>query len=308
MTIIEQLTAIQTSAAWTQVELANALDVSHATLNSWLRGRSNPRQLARTRIELLYLTIVGSTTVDDETLARAKKQALEKSFNLQSFFQSKDALDVFTLQFTYHTNTIEGSTMTLSDVEAVLFDDKVLANRSAVEQREAQNHRAALLWLIDQVNAQGSAFEFSQDLILGLHLRLMNGIITNAGMYRDHNVRILGVRVPLANHLSIPQRIEELISRLNRNSKDIIADLAATHADFEQIHPFSDGNGRCGRLLMLAQAARAACYPPIVIKERRRAYYKYLECAQLTNDNRPLEQFFTESMQFTAELLRPFGV
>jgi len=308
MDIIEQLTAIQKNASWTQVELAHALEVSHATLNSWLRGRSTPRKAAQDRIAQLNLKIVGSAIVDDDALAQTKDATLEKTFDLCALAQNTDALNAFTLQLTYHTNTIEGSAMTLGDVEAVLFDDKVLANRSAIEQREAQNHRAALLWLIDQINSNDKPFAFSEELILNLHLRLMHGIITNAGTYRNHSARIVGAHVPLANHVSVPQKMRELIPALNGSGKDLIHDIAATHARFEQIHPFSDGNGRCGRLLMFAQAASQHHYPPLVVKERKHAYYRYLEAAQANGDSRPLELFVADSMMFTADLLVPYGV
>jgi Fic family protein len=245
--------------------------------------------------------------IDDQVLAQVQTQALDGSFSIKELSREPSALDLLTLQLTYHTNTIEGSTMTLGDVEAVLFDDRVLTNRTAIEQREAQNHRAALMWLIDRLNSEGKAFEFTDDLLEGLHVRLMNGIIANAGMYRNHNARILGVRVPLANYHSVPQKIDDLLYSLNSPSNDLIREMAVTHAQFEQIHPFTDGNGRCGRLLLFAQAARMAHYPPIVIKERKKAYYRYLEHAQLTGDTQPLQQFIAESMLFTTELLSSFG-
>ena len=127
-------------------------------------------------------------------------------------------------------------------------------------------------------------FTISENLAKGLHLRLMNGIITNAGQYRNHSVRIAGAHVTVANFLRVPELMEELMIGLRKPSKDLINVMSTTHAAFEKIHPFSDGNGRVGRLLMLAQALKAGYMPPIVLKERKYAYYKYLELAQ-TGDN-----------------------
>jgi len=79
--------------------------------------------------------------------------------------------------------------------------------------------------------------------------------------------------------------------------------LAKTHAEFEAIHPFSDGNGRTGRLLMLAQALRAGLVPPLIVKERRYAYYKYLEAAQTKQNFKPLELFLAQSIQFCQQLI-----
>jgi len=97
--------------------------------------------------------------------------------------------------------------------------------------------------------------------------------------------------------------MEELIDNLKKPSKDLIALMSTTHATFERIHPFSDGNGRVGRLLMLAQALQAGFVPPIVLKEEKYAYYKYLELAQTNDNSMPLQIFVAESMITADELL-----
>lgn len=104
------------------------------------------------------------------------------------------------------------------------------------------------------------------ELIRGLHLRLMNDIISDVGEYRRHGVRIMGAQVSVANYLKIPTLINQLLAHINRSSEDSITLLSASHAQFEKIHPFSDGNGRIGRLLMLAQALHAGMIPPLIRK------------------------------------------
>jgi Fic family protein len=95
----------------------------------------------------------------------------------------------------------------------------------------------------------------------------------------------------------------ELITSLGVTAEDLISLISSTHATFEKIHPFSDGNGRVGRLLILAQALKLGFVPPIVLKERKYAYYKYLELAQTTNDSIALQIFMAESMITANELL-----
>src|SRR5690606_35280190 len=92
---------------------------------------------------------------------------------------NQELLDTITLNLTYHTNTIEGSTMTIGDVKEVLFDNKILSNRTQTEQREAINHQVAMNFLLDEL-AQNAAMRWTPDLIRNIHLRLMNGIISNA--------------------------------------------------------------------------------------------------------------------------------
>ncbi len=299
----KQLSSILDSSGWSQEQLAHTLGVSFPTLNSWINGRSEPRAKAIDRIQALYLDIVGADNVDLNALAQAKTEALKLKLTAKEMLSDTKKLDKLTLHLTYHTNTIEGSTMTLADVEEVIFEHKVLTNRTAIEQAEARNHQAALYWLIEQLAGQGRNFSITEGLILGLHLRLMNGIIGDAGQYRSHAVRIMGANVPLANYVKIPELVAQLVGDVHKPRTDLVYALANTHARFEKIHPFSDGNGRTGRLLVLAQALHAGYMPPLVAKERKQAYYKYLETAQVHETYDPLELFIAESMVYTDKLL-----
>ncbi len=304
MNSAKQLKILQKATDWSQEQMAMQLGVSFATLNSWFNQRSTPRVKAQQRIEELYLKIIGADTVSEANVEKAKKAALQFKTTARSITDDTARLEALTLHMTYHTNTIEGSTMTLSDVADVLFNHKVLSNRTAIEQAEARNHQATLLWLLDEIAENSKELLINTELIKTIHLRLMNGLISDAGQYRQHSVRIQGASVPLANWQSIASRIESLSKDLNAKSTDIIATLAETHAKFEQIHPFSDGNGRTGRLIMLIQALKVGLLPPVVVKERKYAYYKYLQKAQNEQDYSSLELFVAQSVQFTGELFR----
>lgn len=301
MSYQDYLKSIIKASGWSQEQLASQLGVTFATLNSWINGRSKPRTKALQNIDKLHLDIIGIESVDSDVLATLKTQALKCKMTAKELTGNKELLNKLTLYLTYHTNTIEGSTMTLSDVEDVIFDHKVLSNRTAIEQAEARNHQATLHWLIDLLN-QDKKTALSEDLILGIHLRLMNGIISDAGKYRNHAVRIMGSSVVLANYLKVPKLVKQIGSN-DSSSLDLVSRLARTHAQFEQIHPFSDGNGRTGRLIMLVQALSVGSVPPLVRKERKFAYYKALEIAQTHGVYEPLELFIAEAMLFSEKLL-----
>jgi Fic family protein/DNA-binding XRE family transcriptional regulator len=303
MNIAKQLRTLQKATGWSQEQLAAQLEVSFATLNSWFNERSIPRVKSKQKIENLYLNVIGADMVAEADLEQAKKSALGLKADTHSIVSNPAQLDALVLHLTYHTNTIEGSTMTLSDVADVLFDHKVLSDRTAIEQAEARNHQATLLWLMQQLVEKGKQLQIDAALIMNIHLRLMNGIISDAGEYRRHSVRIQGANVPLANWQVVADRIDTLTQTLNGTSSDIIATLAKTHAEFEQIHPFSDGNGRTGRLILLVQALQAGLLPPVVVKERKFAYYKYLRNAQIRQNYASLELFIAQSMQFAEDLL-----
>jgi Fic family protein len=296
----KKLHQILDNTGWTQEALSYKLGVSFVTLNSWINEKSEPRAKAKVAIDELYDTLVGKLSVSLDELNRIKKVALSKKCSLNSLLKNKDTLDKLTVGFTFHSNGTEGSTMTEDDVLGVLFDNEVLSNRSAIEQREAVNHRAALYFLIDELNNQGKKFTITTELIKNIHLRLMNGIITNAGQFRNHSVRVKGSSAPRANHLSIEKRLKDFLVLVNEKMSDPISTLAKSHISFEQIHPFSDGNGRIGRLLIFAIALYSNKVPPIIRKDRKNAYYRYLELGHTKNQSDLLEELLAEEMVWTS--------
>lgn len=291
--LLQQLLA---ASGWSQEELARRVGVSFVTLNAWVNGRSQPHRSANKQaLEHIATDILGADSVDPAELSGLKQAALKHRLTARKLAGNRELLERITLNLTYHTNTIEGSTMTLHDVREVLFNHKILSNRTQIEQREAINHQVAMDFLLDELTADQS-LQWTPELIRNIHLRLMNGIISNAGMWRNHGVRIAGVHVPLANFIKIPSLIQRLCNSLSEETTDPIALLARSHAEFEQIHPFSDGNGRTGRLLLFALALQFGLVPPIITKERRSAYYKYLQIAQTEGRFDLLEQLLASEI------------
>lgn len=282
----------------TQEQLARRLDVPVRTLNAWLHNHMSPRTKNQTAIQLLHQEVTGRSSISETELITTETAALGKRMTIKTLLANQDLLDALTLQLTYHTNTIEGSTMTLADVKEVLDDDnRVLANKTAREQIEARNHRTALYFLLDALHDQAETFQWSEELILQTHVRLMNTLVSDAGLYRRHGVRIMGSRVTTVNHLRIAEKMTDLLRQMNSlPTENRIEWLARTHATFEQIHPFSDGNGRTGRLLLFIQALQLGLMPPLVVKERKRAYYTYLERAQVRHELDALRLFIAESI------------
>jgi Fic family protein len=293
----QKLEIIQKMLGLTQTKLAERFGVSFAAFNSWWTGKSNPRAKMQDLIDELFLEVTGQKTIPSDQLT-AKKQAIQQKSKeyksvINEILDNPDVRDQFILKLTYHSNSIEGSTLTEPDTAAILFDNAALPNKSLTEQLEAKNHQTALNYLFDHIAKKEKVDEA---LVLKLHSILMNGVRPDAGVYRNHGVRITGVNLPTANYMSVPKLIPEVMTRITEKTKDVIALSSGVHSKFEQIHPFGDGNGRVGRLLMNAMLLSANFAPAIIRQEQKRLYYTYLYKAQTKDDQSQLEDFLCEAV------------
>lgn len=296
MTIKDKILVIQKQTAYSQEKLAHLLDVSFVTLNSWVNERSQPRKKAGEKIDELYAKTTGGFSLDRSELNKKFGLLLEKRKNnprlLETILNRSDLADEFMLALTYHSNRIEGNTLTEDETASVLFNRNPLPDKTFIEQLEVKNHQTALLYLWKHVKIE----PFSEKWILKLHGMLMNGIREDAGSYRNHTVRIVGSYVPTANFLKIPILMKQFMERFKSGSDKSLNSLAVMHADFEKIHPFSDGNGRIGRLLMHAVLLEVDFSPALIREERRQLYYTYLRKAQMDGDSSLLEDFLMDAV------------
>jgi Fic family protein len=297
MNTAEKLSLVKKLSSLTQEKLAQKLGVSFVTLNSWINGKSLPRNKKLTGIDELYARYSG-TKIIPENLLQAKKDILAKKSRgnrniLKTILENPDIFDEFMLSLTYNSNRIEGSRLTEDETADILFRKSVLPDRTLVEQLEVKNHQTALEFLFDYVNKSG---KINESFILRLHAILMNSIRSDAGTYRNHGVRIVGSNVPTANYLKVPMLMKKIAIKINQPNRDKISHCARIHSQFEQIHPFSDGNGRTGRLIMHAMTLKNNFPPAVIRQEKKKLYLKYLNIAQLKNDPSLLEDFVCDAV------------
>ena len=292
----QKLEIIQKRLGLTQTKLAERFGVSFVAFNNWWTGKATPRPKMQAAIEELFLEVTGQKIISNEQLNNKKQSLRQKSAEhknvIAEILNNPDIRDQFILKLTYNSNSIEGNTLTEPDTAAVIFDNVALPNKSLIEQLEAKNHQAALNYLFDYI-LRGKAI--NEELILKLHSMLMNGIRPDAGAYRNHAVRITGVNLPTVNYLKISDVIPNVLAKAAEATDDIVAASAGVHSRFEQIHPFSDGNGRVGRLLMNAMFLKANLAPAIIRQQQKQLYYTYLYKAQTKDDQSQLENFLCDA-------------
>lgn len=306
MTISEKLQLIKSLSGLTQELLAQKFDVSFVTLNSWINGKSIPHQKAQVLIDEIYKEYTGQKIIPGSVLQAKKELIISKSKKykniLKTIIDRPDIRDEFTLLLTYHTNSIEGSTLNENETGAILFHNKVLPNKTLVEQMEVKNHQAALQYLFQYLSSAEN--EINEDLILKLHSILMNGIRDDAGFYRRHGVRIVGSNVPTSNYIKVPILMAQLEKAINESSGDKIKQIADIHSNFEKIHPFGDGNGRVGRLIISAMLIRCNMPPAIIRQEKKQLYYTFLNKAQIQGDSSLLEDFLCDAILEGFEVIK----
>jgi Fic family protein len=200
-------------------------------------------------------------------LAEAYRRAIKKFDPVTK----QKYLDWFLTQFTYDSNAIEGSSVPLEEVGLILFDKIVPADRELREVYEVQNHKKAFDFISKYMG------DFNLKLILGIHKRLMSGIITDAGKIRNVRVFVRGADLNPPRPEEVESHLEELVKWYKSHKSLHPVILAAhIHCEFERIHPFRDGNGRTGRLLLNFMLTKNN-FPPINIRnDKKRAYYAAL--------------------------------
>ena len=188
--------------------------------------------------------------------------------------------DEMRLAHTYHSNAIEGNTLTLQETKLVLEEGLTIGGKSLREHIEASNNAKAFDLMEDLAKKKRSIDHIT---IQEIHEIVTKGILDDAGGCRTQNVRIAGsVKAP-PDWSKIVKLLDELIEKIAESEVHPVETTSFLHHRFVEIHPFSDGNGRVARLLMnLYLIARD--YPPVVLKkEERGKYYKSLKTADAGN-------------------------
>ena len=153
------------------------------------------------------------------------------------------------LLLTYHSNAIEGNTLSLRETQIVIEEGITVGGHPLREHLEATNHAQAYEYLVTLATEQGP---ITRDTILDLHRLIMTGIDDSAGRFRTGAVYIRGARMTPPTASQVERLIAKWLEWVNGPGIDYPTIVRATvaHHDFEAIHPFFDGNGRTGSLLL----------------------------------------------------------
>lgn len=203
----------------------------------------------------------------------------------------------FEVEMTYNSNAIEGNTLTLKETYWVIQQGITVKGKSLKDHLEAKNHKEALDFLYELVE-HGKSSTISEHLIKSLHSLVIQDIDRKiAGRYRNKDVFITGTDHTPPSALEVPAKMEEFIVWARKNYRKIpVIDFSAIfHHKFVHIHPFEDGNGRTGRLLMNIFLMQYGFPMTIIQVNDRQKYYRVLAAADDGNYN-PLVNFIGQSV------------
>lgn len=194
----------------------------------------------------------------------------------------------FAVEYTYNSNAIEGNTLTLRETDMVLrgltIDQKTLK-----DHLEAVGHKEAFDYINELVQEK---VPLSESVIKQIHYLVLADKREDRGIYRRVPVRIMGaLHEPVPPYL-IGEKMEKLLLAFSKSTEHIVTRLARFHIEFEGIHPFIDGNGRTGRLLVNLELMKAG-FPPIDIKFLdRKAYYNAFDEYHKNSNLSAMENLF----------------
>lgn len=208
----------------------------------------------------------------------------------QAVYKNLQALILF------HSNGIEGSTFTQKELVELIDVGYVSGYHSYNDVVETKNSIDLFNYIVDTLTTPLSHFELHS-----MHKVLMKNTILDekygfVGDYKKIKNQISGVDLKLAEPHEVHSKIDRLLSVYSGKEMSI-NDVADFHAEFEKIHPFADGNGRIGRILVLKQCLENNLTYPIITNENAQEYRKALAKAQIGDDTSFLYNTFENAQK-----------
>ena len=234
---------------------------------------------------------------------------LKRRFHIEAGKQDRGGVYALTQRkMAYNSNRIEGSTLTEKQTASIFETGTIRADGSIFRTKDVEEmtgHFTMFNYMLETCEEL-----LSQTLIKAYHYRLKAGVfedIANGypiGEYKNRRNMVSDIMT------SAPENVEEdmkaLLDSYNEKESHNLKDLAKFHAKFEKIHPFQDGNGRTGRLILFKECLRSNVMPFIIGDDRKADYYECLNNAQRNEVYEPLIQFFEQEQERYTEMVKDF--
>lgn len=209
----------------------------------------------------------------------------------------------FMIENTYNSNAIEGNTLTLRETALILQEGVTIAQKPIKEHLEAIGHKDAFEYVVTLADTHSP---LTERVIKDIHSLILMNDANNKGVYRSVPVRILGANHTPPQPYLVPVQMEHLIADYEtmKREKHIIEAIAEFHLRFEGIHPFIDGNGRTGRLVLNLELMKAGLLPVNVKFADRALYYSCFD--EYYSDQRSADPMIELISKYESEELQRY--
>lgn len=287
----EKLEKILKATGGSRAQMARRLEIDYKTLWRWLDKGVNPQNKQSRDIDQLFKEYIDLREIIFELRKKSKDP-------IKILENNRKVWEDFTLKMTYHSNAIEGSRMSIKETETAIAGQRV-KGKEMFEVLEAINHKNAMEYMLKAVH---KGFKVDKKYILKLHEIVMYNFNSKLpGEYRNGHVNLTNADVQLPSAQDVPLKMEQFMKNINSYGNDPLGKIAKSHYDFEIIHPFFDGNGRIGRLIMVTQLLAQGFAPAVVRIEDRYKYYMALGKCDL-GDFKNITQMVCDSIMAGYEL------
>lgn len=197
----------------------------------------------------------------------------------------KYALDLC-VRMAHHSTAIEGNTLTQDETASILLDDYIPKQMNMREFYEVKNYKQVLKCLIESLNAKE---QLNPKLIKHFHALCLENLLENKGEFKKVPNVIIGATFETLPPYQVPTAMQEWCNNLYdrfdnaKNDDDKLQAILESHIHFEKIHPFSDGNGRIGRLLIVYSCIEQNLPPAIIQKDSKAQYISIIRNNDIQN-------------------------
>lgn len=231
---------------------------------------------------------------------------------LQIEFKKQDRSGVYGFiqrSIAYNSNRIEGSSLTEKQTASMFETGTLYADDPDMIFRTKD---------IEEMNGHFKMFNYvmkcmkdplSEDIVKNMHKNLKEGVFEDRangyviGEWKKRANRVSDIQTALPQE--VPEKIHQLLEKYHNAEKITLYDIAKFHAQFENIHPFQDGNGRVGRMIILKQCLDHNIVPVIIRDIHKAEYNRYLNKAQHEQDYKGLEAYFEKEQKYYQESTIP---
>lgn len=217
-----------------------------------------------------------------------KKIVNDLSNRLINEFKKKDRSGVYGFtqrKIAYNSNRIEGSKLTENQTASLFETGTIESNGDIIRSKDIEETNGHFIMFNNMLKTYKE--ELTEELIKKYHYDLKSGVFEDkangyaVGEYKKRANIVSNIKVALPNE--VESRMNALLKEYNLKKNHSLEDILKFHSEYEKIHPFQDGNGRTGRIIMFKECLKNGVFPFVIEDIEKASYYKYLNESQLNN-------------------------